>query len=131
MILRFPDSIACISAEGYSEKSEKIIKGFGGKTIAQYPTVKLRAIAETEEEIQQFNYWYYVDCNSGENNFVIDIPFAGVSKEWSARIISSVDSTLAGNSKNLRYFDFEIEILDDVSNALDYEIDNQIGEYIL
>lgn len=127
--LRFPDDIVCILVDGYGENTEKTIKGFGGKTITVYPTTTLKILAKTIDEITALNYWYIVETAGGAREFVINIPFMGITREWLVRTITPLKSVLIDNS-NVRTFEIEIEVIDDIISTLKENTSSK-GEYIL
>ena len=127
--LRFPDELVCILVDGYGENTNKTIKGFGDKTITAYPTATLKILAKTIDEVVAFNAWYFVEAQSGALEFAVNVPFMGIEREWLVRPISAMKS-LPQNHSNVRTFEIEVEIIDDIISILQAQIESN-GEYIL
>lgn len=116
---KFPASIACVLVDGYGESFPQAKRYLGGKTsedngTTDNPSVAITALCRGEADIALLGYWYYHEIGAGAKDFTIELPIAGVRREWRVMLSDQISNT-PPTTPSIREWTFKVEVLDSIA----------------
>jgi hypothetical protein len=113
----FPSTFACVTKNAYSEKFESKLFYLGNKSVlADKMYVEVSVTVDGENEQRNFYDWYATGVSKyGELPFTINIPIAGVHRDWKVLMIGAPTLTLGENGE-ARTIKLKLKVLDDVAS---------------
>ena len=113
----FPDNIACVLVSGFGSTAPSKKKYLGHKTgLLDKPTITIKVFIETALDAAFFLEWWVVELDYNTKPFIIDLPYFGIRKKWTASIIGQMpESLVTGEVRDVK---LKLKIHDDLLEAI-------------
>lgn len=117
-------TLPCPTLDGYATNQEPIKKYWGGEYTVQKPKINVTLFANSEKKLLALADFYYNVINSGNIQFMITLPFEGITDhEWTVKLVGKFDTSYVFT--NVGKKSITLEIQDDVPTVVRDELIRQ------
>lgn len=120
-VREFPKSLAYILKDGYSATAPQKKKYLGGKTLLlDDATLEITVLLPSTLDTTLFLEWWITELNFGTEDFAINIPYFGITKDWLVVATNKITENLKGG--NYRSVGLKLKIKEDIETAMNNNV---------
>lgn len=120
-VRQFPKGLSYILRDNYSATAPQKKKYLGGKTLLlDDANLEITVLLPSTLDTTLFLEWWITELNFGTEDFTINLPYFGITKDWLVVATNEIKENLKGG--NHRSVVLKLKIKEDIETAINNNV---------